>query len=88
MKADVSGLLTMQVWRPGKPDTTSTVTQSKLLTSAGSSGRVTVTPAGQLSQMGIGATERGTGFGFDWGFLAFFCGLQCPQRNALVQDIF
>jgi len=43
------------------------VTQSELLTSARPSGQATVTPAGQLSQMGIAATERGTGFGFDWG---------------------
>lgn len=64
------------------------VTQSKLFISAGPSSQVTVTPAGQLLQMGAGATERGTVFGFDGGFLAFFCGLQCPQRNALVRDIF
>lgn len=55
--ADVDELFT------GNSSTT-TVTQSKLLTSAGPTAEVNIVPVRQLSQMGITANERESGFGF------------------------
>lgn len=51
---------------------TTTVTQSKLLTSAGPTTEVNIVPVRQLSQMGITANERESGFGFFFFIVLWF----------------
>lgn len=52
---------------------TTMVTQSKLLTPAGTTAEVNIMPVRQLSQMGITENKRESGFGFSlFSFLIYF----------------
>lgn len=57
------------------------VTQSKPVPSAGPSDQVTVMAVGQLSQTGIGETEKVTGFGFDWGYFLHFLWFELSTKK-------